>query len=366
MNHRFAAFLVVLAAAVLLTACGSHSPPKTKTLPPSVKQACPEALNGQGAMGECLPAKPQVVPKTTPGLYTTGTARAVPATLFVAFRHGGITFPDFSNNNPCYCARELRAYGHVGEIDKANQGTGFIDRHFAPMVQEAKRHGLAVGGYDFDQQYTAAEAYTFIARLKAAGIYRGTPRTFPPTLDVEFGLASRSGLEHQLAILQRVYGRAQVYTGAWYWLPHFGCWVPRGVTFWLSGYPLASLLCGLPSSMWAAHQFSDHAPTGARQVPNADMSVFRGSAGQFAAYVQVGKAKATKRQLQEQLWHLYRERTALKRLIAIRSAVLTRHHCRGTKRPSRGCREVKRKGDLSHKHLHQIEGAIKGLHRKGV
>src|SRR5674476_1603514 len=130
-------------------------------------------------------------------------ALAVPATAQAANK-----FPDFSNNDPCYCANTLAHRGYKGEIDKANQGTRFIDLTFAAMVQDAKNHNLAVTGYDFDETYTAAEAYTFVARLKAAGIEKNSLRTFPPALDVEYGNSNRAGLEHQLAVLFRTYGRA--------------------------------------------------------------------------------------------------------------------------------------------------------------
>lgn len=205
-----------------------------------------------------------------------------------------ITFPDFSNNDPCYCAAALKAHGHAGEIDKVNQGVGFIDRTFSRMAADAKAHGLSVGGYDFDQEYTAREAYTFVERLKASGITRSATRTFPPTLDVEFGVPSRAGLEHQLAVLFRVYGRAQIYTGAWYWLPHFGCWIPPKVTFWLSGYPTASILCGLPESRWVAHQYTDHGFNGAF---SSDMSRWLGSTAGFKGFVQAKSKQITAAQV---------------------------------------------------------------------
>lgn len=368
MNRILAAVAVVIAA-VLLAACGSpnHPAQTVKKLPPSVKQACPEALQGQGTMGECLPAKPQQVAPQEPA---AGGAVAVDFTLeapFVAIAASsvtGATFPDFSNNDPCVCGAELRAHGHVGEIDKVNQGVGFTDQTFAPMVRDAKAHRLCVGGYDFDQEYTAAEAYKFVALLEAAGIRRGTPCTFPPTLDVEFGLASRAGLEHQLAVLKRAFHRAQIYTGAWYWLPHFGCWVPQGVSFWLSGYPIASLLCGLSATFWAAHQFTDHGATGARAIPYADLSVYRGSPAGFRVYTQQSKPAPTHRQLQEQLWRLYRERTGVRALIATRHQVLVNHDC--WHRRTRGCRTVKGLGNESHRHLDAIEAAIRQLHQKGI
>lgn len=255
-------WLPLLALLLIFTGCGGSSSNKTTAA------ACLAASHGHGQIGACAP--PQVHARLAP------------------FRSsGGITYPDLSNNDPCICGGALRAHGHPGEIDKANQGTGFIDGTFLGMIADAKRHGLAVGGYDFDQDYTVAEVYLFINRLHAAGIWRSTPNTFPPTLDVEYGNASRAGLEHQIAVLFRVYGRVQVYTGAWYWFPHFGCWIPRGVSFWLAGYPNAPLLCGLAEYRFVSHQYTDHGFNGGNY---SDMSVWRGSAASFAAFVQAPRA----------------------------------------------------------------------------
>lgn len=350
-----------LAAALILPGCGHTNQPSNKILPPSVKQACPDATHLQGSMGACSPEQQATAP-----------AGAIVASAALSIRG---SFPDFSNNDPCYCGAQLRAHGHPGEIDKVNQGVGFIDRTFGPMVADARRHGLCVGGYDFDQDYTAAEAYTLVAGLHHAGIYRHTTCTFPPTLDVEFGLPSKAGLEHQLAVLRREYGRAQIYTGGWYWTPHFGCWVPKGVRdgwvkFWLSGYPTTSLPCGVPARSWKSHQYTDHGYTGAPQVPYSDMS--RYLAGDFASFVQLAKPKPTKAQLRAQLHHLYRERTGVKGRIAALSALLTRHGCRPPHHATprsyhwRACPAWKREGDASHTHLAQIEAAIRALHAKGA
>lgn len=240
---------------------GAASRSVTKALAP---RSCPKAVIGRGSMGACAPEESSAAP-------------------FASFRPGPITYPDLSNNDPCVCAATIKAHGHPLEIDKVNQGTGFIDGWFAPMARDAKAHRLAIGGYDFDQDYTTAEVYVFIKRLKSVGIERGTPNTAPPTLDVEFGAANRAGLEHQLAVLFRVYGRASIYTGGWYWLPHFGCWIPPRVSFWLSGYPTAQILCGLPGSRWVSHQYTDNGFNGRF---SADMSTWLKSSAAFDSFIQ--------------------------------------------------------------------------------
>jgi hypothetical protein len=234
---------------------------------------------------------------------------AVAATILAVVPSSAVAgqFPDFSNNDPCYCAAQLKHHGIIGAIDKANQGTGFIDLTFAGMVADAKAHKLPIGGYDFDELYTAQEAYTFVARLKAVGINRSTVRSFPPTLDIEYGHANRAGLEHQLAVLFRVYGRVQIYTGSYYWEEHFGCWAPANVTFWIAGYPSAKRPCGVSGAHYLAHQFTDHGFNGAGY---ADLSDFFGPT--FAHFIQAVpvqlntaglKASLTKHQQERKVMH---------------------------------------------------------------
>lgn len=356
-HRRVMAIAMMLLVAV--AGCGAQqhhqTTPKPLPLPPAVVRACPAAANGHGSMGECAPAAPSKA--NTAGAKTSSASTG-----------SGIRFPDFSNNDPCVCGAALHAHRFAGEIDKANQGIVFLDGTFRQMVRDARQHGLAVGGYDFDQEYTAAETRTFIVQLHAAGIYRSTRDTFPPTLDVEYGLASRHGLEGQLAVLLHEYGRAQVYTGAWYWLPHFGCWVPAHVVFWLSGYPTAQLLCGLNSHAWIAHQYTEHGYTGAGQQPYADLSVFRGSRSQFAVYIQ---ALPDRHELEAQLAHLYRERAGVQRKIAMLSALLTKYGCRPPFIPHvvlpgrelrryhvHACPAWKAHGDASHAHLTSLQKQI--------
>lgn len=243
----------VIGLAWVLASCGSSSP----------RSYCPKLAVGHGAIGSCAP-------------------RSVTRSLGHARNPGGIIIPDYSNNDPCYCGAALASRGHPGEIDKAIEGTGFSDGTFVGMVRDAAAHRLAVGGYDFDRTYTAFEAYVFINRLHAAGIWPWSRNTFPPTLDIETENPTRAGVEHQVAVLLREYGRVQIYTGVWFWAPHFGCWVPAHVTFWESGYPEAQLLCGLPNYNFAWHQFTDRAEL----VPGhpGDASVWRGSGAGYQSY----------------------------------------------------------------------------------
>lgn len=337
--------LLPLAAIVLVAGCGEGGPPKTTTtttrpVPTSAVAACPQAAHGEGAMGVCVPRR-------------LGLS-SIPSTQQPA----GITWPDMSNNDPCICGAAIRGHGHVGEIDKTNQGVGFTDSYFVRMVKDAARHKLAIGGYDFDSEYTANEVYKFIDRLHAGGIYKGTPNTFPPTLDVEFGAFSKTGLQHQVNILYREYGRVQIYTGGWYYLPHAGCWIPKHAEiFWLSGYPNASVFCGVSENMFKVHQYTDHGYNGGIF---SDMNVWRGNGKQFNAYVHRAKPAPTKAQLQAELWREYKRRVALRGL-------RLRHGCAPPHKVTPYTRAYKRHACPAWtKHGGEVNKKIKELHKAGI
>lgn len=252
----------LLAAVLLLAACGASS--HTTPTPTRVAQAavCPLAADGHGQAGVCAPAS--VLRDAASRPHLAAAADASPQ------------FEDLSNNDPCNCGPAIRAHGMSGLIVKANQGVGFIDWTAVPMVQSARAAGLAVGMYDFDQDYTVAEAQVFVARARAAGILPNTPNTFPLYLDVEYGNFNYGGLIAQIAYIRSQGYRVGIYTGDWYWGPHAGCQWPAGVTAWLSGYPSAIVPCGLPGLLFQAHQYTS--------TP-VDISVFLGSTSQFTAFV---------------------------------------------------------------------------------
>jgi hypothetical protein len=242
--------LLIALLAITLAGCGGTTPRRHLAAPGS----CPQAAAGHGYPGACAPR--QQLQLLTP--------HAV----------AGVKYPDRSNNDPCYCGAAIRAQGYRGLIVKANQGTGFIDPTAIGMVQSARAAGLTVGVYDFDQDYTVAEARVFVARAHAAGIYPATANTFPLYIDVEFGNFSYPGLLAQIAYLRSQGYRVGIYTGQWYWTPHAGCRWPGGVSAWLSGYPSAPVPCG--TTGYNAHQFTS-TPT--------DLTVYLGSAAQFRTFV---------------------------------------------------------------------------------
>lgn len=271
--------LAALSAAILaLAGCGGG----TQTVTHTIKVAAPAravvttppvcllGLIGRGAMGACGPRGSK---NTNPTATLGGPPR----------------WEDLSNNDPCVCGAQLKAEGYVGLVAKANQGTGFLDSTEVPMIQSARAAGLAVGVYDFDQDYSIAEADALVRQAQAAGIFPNTPNTFPLTFDVEFGNFSYSGLLAQIAHVQKLGYRVNVYTGEWYWGPHAGCQWPAGITAWISGYPVASHVCGLPDSLWAIHQYSD-TPVDLDILGSGSGGLFlaNGTAAQLAAYVAGG------------------------------------------------------------------------------
>lgn len=275
------------------------------------------------------------------------------------------TYPDLSNNDPTYNMAAIKAHGHPAVVLKVNQGVGFLDSTFYYMATAAKHAGLCVGGYDFVQEYTAAEAYTFVNRLHAAGIYRGTSCTLPPTLDVEFGVPSQAGLEHMVAVLVREYGRVQIYTGQWYWAPHFGCWVPPQAHLWLSGYPYASTLCGTRAWQYVVHQYADNAFNG---VFSSDMNAWLGSDPGFKAFAQTSPAVAARAVKLRVLYHLYRVRNSERAEILRIRRLLARYRCYPPHRAQRGgrCETWKRQGEAAHRAGDATNRLILHLHSEGV
>ncbi len=279
--------------------------------------ACAGADQGGGRMGECNPAAVSV-----PG---TGeffrSLRAASASV------NGITFPDLSNNDPASDSQIVAiAQHHQLIINKANQGTGFIDRTFLPMTLSARRHGMATGGYDFVSCYCVAEAKVFSDRLAAAGMTRTSTRWAPPTLDIEYGSATRTGVQAMVNYLIARWGRVNIYTGGWYWTPHLGCWWPKGaVPAWLAGYPSAPVFCGLPPSLYTQHQYTDAGWNGAF---NSDMTVWLRPPAAFDRFINakpVPTASQVRARRHARLARLYRERAQLRHLRAARCPLPTIH-----------------------------------------
>lgn len=292
MRRSVYTLLSALLVVVLLAACGGGTTPVRSTPAPTTvnptppapagTNTCPEAAAGHGSMGACAP-------KAKLGLTLPGSA----APSFGA----SPTYPDVSNNQWVGCTASwdfgaIARAGHPAIYGKTNQGTGFTDCTFPSVVAKARAAGLAPGGYDFVSTYTAAEAYRFVAILRANGTCTSA-KTLPPALDVEYGAATRSGVQTMANIVKAACGRVAVYTGSWYWSPHLGCWWPSGgVTGWISGYPTASAPCGLNYTSWLQHQYSDSAWNGAG---TSDMSVYQGAARgtSFASFARLAAPTPT-------------------------------------------------------------------------
>ena len=188
----------------------------------------------------------------------------------------GVLFEDLSNNDPCDCGPAIKAQGFHGLVVKLLQGS-YVDPTAFYMLASARAAGLATGGYDFDQTYTVAEAQSFVRLAKLDGLEPGSRNTLPLTFDVEYGSFSYSGLLAQIRYVQSQGYRVDIYTGNWYWGPHAGCQWPTGVPAWLSGYPTAATVCGLPASLYLMHQFTD-TPHDASVYLGANWQAFTNSA----------------------------------------------------------------------------------------
>lgn len=336
---RRLSILLLLLLLVLLTGCGGTTRTVTVTSrAPAVAApapACPAAAKGNGSMGACTP--PSLLPQLS-----------APPSFW-----GASTYPDLSNNNALGAgaiAGVARA-GHRLLSAKTNQGTTFIDRTFRSMVIAARANGLATQGYDFVSCYCAAEARTFVSILRNAGMTRDATRWGPPVLDIEYGSASRGGVQVMVNILRAEFGRVAIYTGAWYWTPHLGQWWPAGVQGWLAGYPSAPRCCGLPAYLFVAHQYTDHGFNGAS---NSDMNLYLSPAGgaSFDSYIRAAAPKPPHVSKHAHLAKLYARRKALR-------GVLAAHGCRTKRHGARRCKVWFAHGDA-------VNAAIKVLHRQHI
>jgi hypothetical protein len=335
MRLKFSAVCAALVFCCLLTACGHHRLTLTVTTPAGVTSTVPAPACGEnGSPGSCAPKSYSL---------TQGGVSAA-----------GVLLEDRSDNNPCDCGAQIRAAGFRGLIVKLNQGSE-IDPTADAMAASARAAGLAVGGYDFDADYSVSEARTFIAAARAAGMKPGARNQLPLFFDVEWGNFSLSGLRAQIAYVRGRGWKVAEYTGDWYWGPHAGS-VWTGVDAWLSGYPTASPVAGLATSLYRLHQFTDSP---------LDESVFlvdgqTGSLAQFKAYVNdaprpkpVGcspfKAQKTAKAcaaLRKNEGHFTREIHAQR--VLLRAGHCYAHHTAGN------CAAELQRGDVEHAALDRL------------
>jgi len=328
--RRLVTFMVPV---VLLAGCGTTTHHATHLSVP----ACAVPV-GHASSGACAPA----------GILAAARAPH-PGALLGASR--SIQIVDLSNNDPIYDMHPLARFGIRGMWLKVNEGTGFTDRTFSPMVRSARAAGIPVGGYDFVRNYSASEAYLFVNRLRATGTCTGR-NTLPPVLDIEAGQASQGGVQIMVNIVRRECGRVTIYTGLWYWIPQLGRWWPVGVSAWISGYP--NIVDHANYNGVAVHQFTDRGYNG---VSSADLSTWQGSTAGYARFVASipvhrhhSRGYLRRRDVRH-LHALYRQRTALR-------GYIRRFGCH--KRPHRG-----------HCGAHLAQGAAVGreirlLHARGA
>lgn len=269
-------------------------PPGQTTSNCNVKPSPTHQAAKQLGMGSCLPNKSGVV--------KTGSLQFENAAAITATTYG----PDLSNNDPVYGDASWAAIGakNAFVIVKVNQGTYYIDRTAKAMTDTARRHGLAVGGYDFAdvcRSTPQAEAAVFVAAARADNLVGGRG-VLPLTGDMEYptgslGCNARSWINDWIFAVHGLTGEwPMIYTGAWWWDPHVGCWWPGYSISWVSGYTsTASLLanympCGL--AHLDIHQYSDHGFNGAIY---SDMSYWRAGTAAFdkATNVPTGPSPAT-------------------------------------------------------------------------
>ena len=320
--------LPALIFAVLIAGCGGSTASVPRLRGPIASTGCPAAAAGHGSMGACAPRP--TLPKFAPPPH-------------------GITYPDRSNNDPTLNYAAVARAGHPAVYVKFNQGTGFVDRWALPQVRAARVAGMSTGGYDFVSTYSASEARLFVVLLRQAGMTRSSARWLPPVLDIEYGNATRSGVQTMVNVVRAAFGRVSIYTGDWYW-GRLGCWWPAGVTGWISGYPYAIRPCGLPASMFVAHQYTDAGWDG---VGSVDMTVWLGTP---AAWRNFSHTAAPRRLLERQLRAQLVWRGHLRRVLhAHRCRTVHRHKSRPV-----NCVLTLRRGNASNRRIRSLRTQLAG------
>lgn len=229
-------------------------------------------------MGSCLPQKTS----------KTGSLNFEFAAAITSTQIG----PDLSNNDPILGDGPWSIIGahNAFAIFKVNQGTYYTDRTAKPMADYARRHGITVGGYDFaDVCHSPAqdEAAVFVGLLRVDGLLTGR-NVLRPTGDMEYPVGSlscnaRSWIITWVVTVHNLTGLwPMIYTGAWWWNPHIGCYWPGNSISWISGYASLSFILSSAMPCGLSHldnwQYSD---AGSNGYNRTDMSIWRAGAPAF-------------------------------------------------------------------------------------
>lgn len=314
------------------TKFGALSPPQREAPSCGLKEQG-EIAAGKGFLGACAPH-----PKPS---------------FSLIHPVGGASGPDTSNNDPLYNWGPVRARGHRFGWTKLNQGNGFIDQTASRQITAIRRVGLSPGGYDFLEVCIGnpvSEAKVFLSRAVATkALGRGT---LPVVGDAEWPLSppcsvnsARAWIMKWITTVQSVAKIIVIYTGAWWWDPNIGCWWPKGVLSWISGYGVSypAIPCGLSHlDFW---QFSSSYPLTSNMT--GDMSIYRGSLPSFNILIGLRDRR--------------REHAELKKLDKERAKIrihLLRAGCR-VKHPRSSCRSL-------FLHGAQVNHKIRFLESRGI
>lgn len=331
MHRRLTVILAALTAAVLLAACGQSTPAKTKECQPH-----------DYTMGCALPPVTKPIPPAPAPEPATATAVAAsfstPRLTYgidfgwggppVSFMHAhGYRFGasylsfDFSKNWPVSLIRSYAA-AHIGRVFVwETTATRALDGCLAGTSDALAARGQVAGfgaraiyfAVDFEEQ--PSQAPTVAGYFRCAG---------------------------------RVLGIAHI--GA-----YGGYWTVRHL------FDAHLIRYGWQTYAWSGGQWDPRAQL--EQYLNGSLYDYDRAIAKDYGQAPF-TAQATRLQLQEQLWHLYRERSGVEHQVAVLSALLTKHGCRPPRHATprsyhrHACPAWKSEGDASHAHLQQLARQI--------
>lgn len=281
--------------------------PPHYTVPKTSSPACDGTIDRNGhkvpghQLGGCLPQPDSAPPAPPPAPSTTTVPGATASTTLFASLERVLSItqttqgPDLSNNDPVLSRSGQAAIAahNAFEIDKLNESTGFIDSTAYTMLTLAHAFGIVTGGYDFLHVCISdppSEARVFVQREQAIGLIQNG--TFPGTGDAEYPPSPQCNVRVWIqSWINTVYSLTHrwpmIYTGAWWWNPHVGCWWPAHALAWVSGY--TGSVSSVPRPCGQGHidlwQASDAGYNGAI---HGDLSYWLDGTTAFASATHIG------------------------------------------------------------------------------
>jgi lysozyme len=193
---------------------------------------------------------------------------------------------------------------------KTSQAT-FVDRDFTINWNNAKKAGIARGGYHYlDWARPAIAQAQFFA-----GVLQADPGELPPTVDFEEQFNCPANAESQLKAFldefNRIMGKkAMIYTSPGYWNQR-GSNSPTWLDYklWLAHYTTGDPIIPKPWTSWTFWQHTSQGvgPEWGGEAPNIDLNWYHGSEAEFCSEFNLGPLELSDSEKLRRLWEAHPE-----------------------------------------------------------